>query len=59
MNPEWITTVWLRVKTLFRRRQLSQDLDDELQFHMAMPVRERMEQRGSCGSRSKRTPRVR
>jgi predicted permease len=34
--PELITAIWLRIKTLFRRRQLDRDLDDELQFHLAM-----------------------
>jgi predicted permease len=33
---EWITALWLRIKALFRRRQLDRDLDDELQFHLAM-----------------------
>ena len=29
-------TLMLRLKTLFRRRQLEQDLQDELTFHVAM-----------------------
>jgi hypothetical protein len=36
MILEWITALWLRIKALFRRRQLDRDLDDELQFHLAM-----------------------
>jgi putative ABC transport system permease protein len=36
MTSEWMIAVWLRVKALFRRRQLDRDLDDELQFHLAM-----------------------
>jgi hypothetical protein len=36
MLAEWITALWLRIKALFRRRRLDRDLDDELQFHLAM-----------------------
>jgi putative ABC transport system permease protein len=36
MLAEWITALWLRIKALFRRRRLERDLDDELQFHLAM-----------------------
>jgi putative ABC transport system permease protein len=36
MLAERITALWLRIKALFRRRQLDRDLDDELQFHLAM-----------------------
>jgi predicted permease len=36
MIPEWVIAIWLRIKALFRRRQLDRDLDDELQFHLAM-----------------------
>ncbi len=36
MFPEWMVAFWLRIKALFRRRQLDRDLDDELQFHLAM-----------------------
>ncbi len=28
--------LWLRLKTIFRRRQLERDLEDELAFHLAM-----------------------
>jgi predicted permease len=35
MSP-WLTTVWLRVKALLKRRQLDRDLEDELRFHVAM-----------------------
>jgi putative ABC transport system permease protein len=34
--PELITAIWLRIKALLRRRQLDRDIDDELQFHLAM-----------------------
>jgi predicted permease len=33
---EWRTRTLLRLKALFRRRQLDRDLDDELAFHVAM-----------------------
>ena len=33
---EWIHQVWLRVKAILRRRQLDRDVEDELQFHLAM-----------------------
>jgi predicted permease len=33
---EWLTTTWLRLKMLRKRRQLDRDLEDELRFHLAM-----------------------
>jgi predicted permease len=39
MLPESINGLWLRIKALFRRRQLERDLDDELAFHLAMRER--------------------
>jgi hypothetical protein len=36
MHPEWIVAIWLRIKAVFHRRKLDRDLDDELQFHLAM-----------------------
>src|SRR5206468_559107 len=33
---QWIYIVPLRLRSLFRRRQVEQDLDDELSFHLAM-----------------------
>jgi hypothetical protein len=36
MVPEWLIALWLRIRMLFHRRQLDRDLDDELQFHLAM-----------------------
>ena len=33
---KWLTSVWLRAKALFKRRQLDRDLEDELRFHLAM-----------------------
>jgi predicted permease len=34
--PEWMTAFWLRIKALCRRWRLDRDLNDELQFHLAM-----------------------
>ena len=36
MFGERIHDFWLRVKALVRRRELDRDLEDELQFHLAM-----------------------
>jgi predicted permease len=36
MLSEWISNLRLRMATLFHRRQLDQDLDDEVAFHLAM-----------------------
>lgn len=36
----WIYVVPLRLRSLFRRRRVEQDLDDELAFHMAMSALE-------------------
>jgi predicted permease len=36
MLPGWMVATWLRIKASVRRRQLDRDLDDELQFHLAM-----------------------
>jgi hypothetical protein len=36
MLSELVSALWLRVKALVRRQQLDRDLDDELQFHLAM-----------------------
>ena len=44
--PEWLTMNWLRLKALFRRKQLEQDLEDELAFHFA--------QRGETPAANKR-----
>jgi putative ABC transport system permease protein len=44
MLPEWLTAIRLRVRTLFRRRQLERDLDDELQFHLDMHQQKLVEQ---------------
>src|SRR5437879_3549265 len=36
----WIFTLPLRCRSLFRRSTVERDLDDELEFHVAMRVRE-------------------
>src|SRR5271168_2943395 len=36
MPDEWLTEAWLRVKALVMRKKLERDLDEELQFHLAM-----------------------
>ena len=36
MLPEWLTAFRLRIRALFKRRQLERDLEDELSFHLAM-----------------------
>jgi putative ABC transport system permease protein len=44
MLPEWMTALWLRIKALVYRRRLERDLDDELQFHVAMREQKLVEQ---------------
>src|SRR4051812_31576854 len=41
----WIFRLPLRCRSLFRRGDVERDLDDELEFHIAMRVREEM----ACG----------
>src|SRR5215472_13810246 len=36
----WFYTVPLRLRSLFRRRQVEQDLDDELQYHLERKTEE-------------------
>ena len=36
MLSERLSAIWLRLKALVKRRELDRDLDDELQFHLAM-----------------------
>ncbi|HYK88862.1 MAG TPA: ABC transporter permease, partial [Acidobacteriota bacterium] len=36
MAPEWLTTLRMRLRTLFRRKQLELDLEHELAFHLSM-----------------------
>ena len=35
MFSECVNKAWLRLKGLFKRRQLDRDLEDELAFHLA------------------------
>jgi putative ABC transport system permease protein len=44
MLSERISALWLRSKALVRRRQLDRDLDEELQFHLAMREQKLREQ---------------
>jgi hypothetical protein len=32
----WLTSTWLRMKALVKRRKLDRDLEEELRFHLAM-----------------------
>jgi hypothetical protein len=41
---EWFHQTWLRLKALIWRRQLDRDLEDELQFHLAMREEKRQAQ---------------
>ncbi|HET7215679.1 MAG TPA: ABC transporter permease [Terriglobia bacterium] len=45
MLPEWMTKIGLRIGALFRRGQLERDLDEELQFHLAMH-QQKLEEQG-------------
>ena len=44
MLSERISALWLRLKALVRRRELDRDLDEELQFHLAMREQKLREQ---------------
>jgi putative ABC transport system permease protein len=46
MSRESLTKFWLRIKALFLRRKLDRDLEEELQFHLAM----RAQKNGAEGS---------
>ena len=35
MHGEWLSILRLRLRALWRRRQLDRDLEEELAFHMA------------------------
>ena len=39
----WLYTLPLRFRSLFRRRRVEQDLDDELQFHLEQQIAEHIE----------------
>src|SRR5690348_3560232 len=41
MRPEhWLFTIPLRLRSLFRRRQVDQELDDELRDHVELKIEE-------------------
>src|SRR5947208_282291 len=40
----WIYTLPLRLRSLFRYREVEQDLDDELRFHMERKIEESLAQ---------------
>jgi predicted permease len=41
MHPkEWLYTIPLRLRSIFRREQIDRDLDDELQYHLEMKIEE-------------------
>ena len=44
MFREWLNALWFRIRSLGRRRRLEQDLDDELQFHLAMSQQKLVDQ---------------
>ena len=44
MLREWISSCRLRLRALFEWRELDRDLDDELQFHLAMRAQKLVEQ---------------
>jgi putative ABC transport system permease protein len=44
MFIEWMHDLWLRLKTVFKRRQLDRDLGEELEFHLAMKEQKLIEQ---------------
>src|SRR5947208_17103054 len=43
MFSEWANKTWLRLKGLFKRRQLDRDLEDELAFHLAKSEQRNLE----------------
>jgi predicted permease len=52
MLPEGVNALWLRIKALFRRPQFDRDLNDELQFHLAMREQKLMDQGLPAGEAS-------
>jgi hypothetical protein len=46
--PEFLVSLWLRLRALVLRRRLERDLDDELRFHLEM--RQEKLERGSYWS---------
>jgi hypothetical protein len=53
MRPElWFYTLPLRLRSLFRRPQAEQDLDEEMQYHLDMQIKENI-QRGMIPSEAR------
>ena len=51
MRPQhWLYTIPLRLRSLFRRRYLEQEFDEELQFHLERKIEEGIANRFSHGS---------
>jgi putative ABC transport system permease protein len=44
MFREWLHAQWFRLRSLAKRRRLDRDLDEELQFHLAMHQQKLVEQ---------------
>src|SRR6516165_5496463 len=43
MHPaRWLDVLRMKVRSLFRRRQIERDIDDELQFHLERNIEERV-----------------
>lgn len=40
---KWIRAIWLRVRAILKRKELEQDLEDELAFHLAMSEKKNLE----------------
>src|SRR6185437_13571790 len=40
----WLYTIPLRLRSMFRRRQVEQDLNDELQYHLDQKIQQCIEQ---------------
>jgi hypothetical protein len=41
MNPEhWVYTIPLRLRSVFRRAEVEQELDEELRFHRELQARQ-------------------
>jgi putative ABC transport system permease protein len=50
MRPEhWLYTVPLRLRSLFRRKQVDRDLDDELAYHLDQQIRQNISKGMSAG----------
>jgi hypothetical protein len=58
MRPKhWFYTVPLRLRSIFRRARVEQDLDDELRYHLEMKIEENAA-RGMTGAEARRSAMV-